>query len=95
MIQFNNLKFVVCLKTSIDPTKFKDNEKAEINVEEHSLDIIKIYSSRTYKVKPFEKVFDKKRYLRNVFPEYGEFPIFNSKELLIEFLNSIENKDEE
>lgn len=87
MIHFENLKFVEC------PGSPDGNSKAELSLENgygYDLDIIKKPKTRTYKVKPFEKVFDKKRYLGHTFPEHGKFPEFNGREPLIEFLNQID-----
>lgn len=86
MIHFNNLKFTLC-KGHPD-----GNSVAELILENgYQLDIIKRPVTRTYKVKPFEMSFEtKKRYLKDVFPEYRDFPEFAGRELLMIFINEID-----
>lgn len=84
MIHFENLKFIPCLNHP------DGNSKAELVIGEYQLDIIKKPVTRTYKIKPFERIQDKKRYLADVFPEYSGFPEFAGRELLMVFLNEID-----
>lgn len=86
MIQFNDLLFLLC------PNSKEGNSKAELLLDNgYSLDIIKKPQIKTYKVKPFEMVLNKKWYQKDLFPEHGEFPEFKGREALITFLNEVKN----
>lgn len=85
MIHFENLKFVIC------PNSKENNTRAEVVLDNgYLLDVIRRPVTRTYIVKPFEKTFDKKWYKKDMFPEYGEFPVFFNKDSLMVFINQID-----
>lgn len=97
MIQFKDLKFQEC-------PNFAEtgNSIATITVNEYQLDIIKKPSTRTYKVKSFEMEYlgeldgkpnKRKIYIKNEFPQYGEFPEFAGRELLLLFLNALDREN--
>lgn len=78
--------------------KFRDlpngNKLSELLMDNgYSLDIVKRMKTRDYKVKSFEETHGKKRYNPYVFPEYGEYPTFNSRDALVVFLNEISKHD--
>lgn len=97
MIHYKDLKFQECHNY-----KETGNSIATIAVNEYQLDIIKKPSTKTYKVKPFEITlstgvdnigYKTKHYKKDEFPEYGEFPEFKGRELLLVFLNEIDKQN--
>lgn len=87
MLRFEDLRFNPCVGHP------DNNSLCTIEIEGYSLDIVKKPKTKTYKVKPFDRIDGKKRYVPNLFQEYGEYPEFPGREPLMVFLNNIGKED--
>lgn len=83
---------------TFEDLKFRDlpnnNKLAQVLMDNgYSLDIVKRIPERDYKVKAFEETHGKKQYINDVFPEYGDFPKFKTRDELVAFLNEVRKHD--
>ena len=91
MITFAQLVF--------EPTLIEGNTRATLKLDNgYEFDIIRKLKERVYKLKGFEMINGKKKYIMDYFKEVGydgTFPSFSNKDDLITFINELDQLEEE
>lgn len=77
-------------------TLIEGNTLATVRLDNGYLfDIIRKEKEKIFKVKGFEEVHGKKRYIPSYFDGYPDYPIFHTKGSLMTFINEVKLIEEE